>query len=271
MKPFIITILILIVFSGCGKKDSSHKKRLTRITEEEIAEVLKNQKFDCASINNTGCPRGMTRLMTIDRFDPDRSSVCTGFMVTSNRLVTNHHCLSTQEECENTYLVIYTGLEPFISRCSKILRTQEDYPDPNDDRRAVDYSVIETTGNYQGNTFELSSQEANIGDQVQTWVIDHTGLDDPFDPNLYESRVTEFRCKVQDQEEKASIMLEDCPVISGNSGSPVFNLAGRVVGVVWGASAAGLNANTPLDFRRSLDEYAAVTEMIYFQDLVQRD
>jgi V8-like Glu-specific endopeptidase len=269
MKSSLLLVLSLLIISACGKKSSDNRKRVTRITEEQIQEVLENQEFDCASINNTGCPKGMARLLTINRTDPDNSSVCSGFMVGPNRLVTNFHCVSDQNECENTYVVIYTGTTPVVSRCSSIISSEQDYVDPNDDRRAIDYSVMQIDGSWNGNTFELSTNRAEEGDGVRVWVIDHTGLDDPFSPNLLESRVTEFRCNVQDQSIKASLMLKDCPVISGNSGSPVFNLAGRVVGVVWGATASQLNANTPLDFRRSLDEFAAVTEMSYFQPYVQ--
>ncbi len=253
---------------SCGKKSSDNRKRVTRITQEQIQEVLENQQFECASINNTGCPKGMARLLTINRTDPNNSSVCSGFMVATNLLVTNHHCVANQTECENTYVVIYSGTTPFITRCRSIISSEQDYADPNDDRRAIDYSVLQTDGDWNGKTFELSAQRGMIGDGVRVWVIDHTGLDDPFNPNLLESRVTEFRCHVQDQSIKASLMLRDCPVISGNSGSPAFNLAGRVIGVVWGATASQLNANTPLDFRRGLEEFAAVTEMIHFQAYV---
>jgi S1-C subfamily serine protease len=269
MKSSLLLILSLVFFSACGKKSSDNRKRVTRITEEQIQEVLENQQFECASINNTGCPKGMARLLTINRADPDNSSVCSGFMVGPNRMVTNHHCISNQNECENTYVVIYNGTTPVLSRCINLISSEQDYADPNDDRRAIDYSVVQTEGNWNGKTFELSPDRAVVGDGVRVWVIDHTGLDDPFNPNLLDSRVTEFRCNVEDQTSKASLMLRDCPVIAGNSGSPAFNLAGRVVGVVWGATASQLNANTPLDFRRSLDEFAAVTEMIHFQPYVQ--
>lgn len=265
----VVLLIILFFLLACGKKGSSDKKRYTRITEEEIAEVLENQKFECASLSAGLCPRGVTRLITVNRQEPDRSSVCSGFMMSSNRLVTNHHCISNEAECANTYFAIYTGGRPQISRCARILASEEDYADPNDDRRAIDYSVVETTGNFEGDFFPLASTRAMERELVHAWVVDHTGLDDPFEPNLFESRITEFHCRVQNQNEKASLMLEDCPVISGNSGSPILNQKREVLGVVWGATATGLNSNTPLEFRRSLEEFAAVTEMIYFQRSIE--
>jgi S1-C subfamily serine protease len=59
-------------------------------------------------------------------------------------------------------------------------------------------------------------------------------------------------------------MLEKCPVIQGNSGSPALNLAGDVIGVVWGATALDIDSSLSFSVRRSLDEFAAVTEMFHF-------
>ena len=55
-------------------------------------------------------------------------------------------------------------------------------------------------------------------------------------------------------------------MIYGNSGSPLVNSVGEIVGVIWGASKPETNANTPLSERRELKSEGLATEMIHFAE-----
>ncbi|MCM2350485.1 MAG: serine protease [Bacteriovoracaceae bacterium] len=269
MKVFLLLNMlgVLLFVSSCGAKKSSKGERITRIPEEQVADIMANQSFDCASIDNRPCPHGVSRLFIVNPADTTNSSVCTGFMVASNILVTNHHCVSTQAQCINTFVAVYQGGTYLATRCKRVIRAEEDYPEINDSRRAIDYAVLEIEGNYQGEVFGASPERAVDGDIVTTWVIDHTGLDRIGTTNLLESRVTEFKCKVDPQTDRASLVLEECPVVSGNSGSPVLNESNQFVGVIWGGTALFSSA-VDLDARRSVSAWATVTEMIHFRDII---
>lgn len=261
MKLIIITLLILSV--SCSKSSSS-SKRETPINEEQIQQIMANQNFECAAIDGT-CPAGVARLLIVNPNDPDTSAVCSGFMISPNRLVTNHHCVSTQDFCNSTYIAIYTKTGYTNTKCKTIVKTDQDVEDPNDPSRAIDYTILETVDIYDGSFFPLSNDLAEAGDLIQTWVIDHTGLD-KMPPNLFDSRVTELDCRVLDQSTRASLVMKNCAIISGNSGSVALNRDGEVIGVIWGGTTTiGVDSSLDLTIRRQLNELGLATEVNYLR------
>ncbi|WP_408095521.1 trypsin-like serine peptidase [Peredibacter sp. HCB2-198] len=263
VKPLFFLLSFLLFQISCSKSSSSNRRETT-IRDEQINEIMDNQNFDCASINGKACPDGVVRLLIVNPENEDQSAVCSGFMIGTNRLVTNYHCLSTAAQCNNTYIAIYTGNSYTKTRCSSIVRSEQDVANPNDPTRAIDYTVLETVDAYTGASFPLSHDDADIGDEIHVWVVDHTGLD-AIPPNLTDSRITEFECEVMDSA-RASLVMQNCPIISGNSGSPALNTRGDVVGVVWGGTAT-FSSSLDLTFRRQLNEFGLATEVKYFSDL----
>ena len=261
---------MMLLLVSCGEARRSSGKKKATLTQDQIQEIMDHQILTCAGIGGHPCPAGVSRLLTLDQLSADDSYVCSGFMVGPNTLVTNHHCISTIEQCRNTYIAIYDGSSYLQTRCKSIIESQEDYADENDPHRKIDFVVIETVDSYFGTTFELSPSQAQVGDTITAWVVDHIGLDRPLasEQNPYEARITEFSCKVMNQTDSDSLVLETCPIIYGNSGSPILNSLGQVVGVIWGATEAGVNSNMDLALRRSLSGLGIATETIYFKDYV---
>lgn len=262
LTSFLSIALTLLICVSCGKKSSNASIRETQMEENDIGHVLNNQKFDCASLGGP-CPIGISRLFIVNTENPNHSSVCSGFMIGANRLVTNHHCVSTALQCKTTFIAIYTGDGYQKSRCRRIIRSEEDVSDPNDTTRKIDYTLMETEGQYAGSTFPLASQLALPGDILDVWVVDHTGLDES-PSNLLEARITEFHCEVDDQNTYQSLMAIKCPIISGNSGSPALNQNGEVVAVAWGGTANDIDSSYPLELRRKLNDVTLFTEVNYF-------
>lgn len=270
MKMTSLLLLLLTLLVSCGQSKRSSGKKYTTLTDAQIQDIMDNQVLTCAGIAGRACPEGVTRILTLNKSNAEQSTVCSGFMVTANRLVTNHHCVSTIEQCRNTYLAIYDGSTYMKSKCKSIIKTEEDYSNENDPRRKIDYSVLEIEDNFYGSTFSLASNRALVDETITAWVVDHIGLDHPVesDQNPYEARITEFSCKVMNQTDSDSLVLENCPIISGNSGSPLLNSAGEIVGILWGATDADVNSNTDLTIRRAMTGLGIGTEMIYFKDYV---
>lgn len=264
----VLSLLVLSVACGGGGGNSSSRKYV-KLEPEKIQYVMDNQYMECGAIGGGSCPKGVVRLWTINPDDAERTSVCSGFMVGPTTMVTNHHCIENQNECNNTHLAIYNGTPTnyIKSKCKTVTRTEQDYARATDPRRRIDYTVIEIEDRFEGTTFDLASARAEVGDDVTAWVVDHTGLDLPDDEfNFFDSRITQFNCSVESTSNTASLVLRRCPVIIGNSGSPAVNAAGKIIGVIWGATDAKVSSQVSLYVRRLGPGKAAVTEMDAFAD-----
>lgn len=240
-------VSILILSTGCGakKKKNSDTKRTTKISSEEINYIIDNQYIICEAMDYGSCPKGITRILTLNRKNAEKSSVCSGFVVGPKTLVTNAHCIPNKKACKNSYFAIYNGPGSYSkNRCAKIIETELDSKDANDRSKARDYTIVELESEYHEGFLNVSPRSLVQYEELSAWVVDHTGLDDPFNPNLLESRITELPCIVQTGLPFASIFLSNCSVVSGNSGSPVLNKNNEVVAIIWGGAQIDENTRT---------------------------
>lgn len=254
MKFFVLLMLSLTLVS-CGSPILNGKKTIS-LNKEEINQMMANQSFECASLDGSPCPDGIARVFIFNEKNPDKSSVCTGFVNGSNRLVTNNHCLSTASECNSTYVsVFYNGGHESV-RCKSIIKSENDGR-PNSSK-IVDYTVMELDRHLKkSKPFPLSKFSPYPGERLTAWVIDHLSRTD--------ARITELSCMMEGRTN--SLELKNCPAIHGNSGAPVVNDFGEVVAVLWGSTVdEAVNGSTSLVERRILSDYALATELKYFKN-----
>src|SRR5690606_6243738 len=186
---FLLSLMFLVSCGGGGSKSNS--KRKTKITEAQIQNVMDNQHFECASVDGGPCPSGITRLLILNKDDADNSSVCSGFMVSEDTMITNQHCISSMTDCNNTYVAIYNGSSYEKNKCKSIVKILNDYSDPKDPRKKLDVAVVKLAAKYAGPTFQAATSAPLNYDTITAWVVDHTGLDKK-EANLYEARITEL-------------------------------------------------------------------------------
>lgn len=254
MKPFNLIVLLgmTIFLTACGQTNINGKKKIS-LTDKNLA-ALAVQNFECASLDGTPCPSGLARIFIHNEKDPDDSSVCTGFLSGNNRIVTNNHCVATMAECKNTYISVYDGKSHENVRCKRIIETQVDPGALS--MKGVDFTVMEIDKKVSAKPFALSPFTPYVGETLTAWVIDHKTLND--------SRITELNCLYQTLGK--SMQLTNCPVIQGNSGSPLVNSYGEIVGLIWGSTVdEEVDANFPLEDRRNLNELALSTELKHFK------
>lgn len=241
-----------IFVTACGQSNLNGKKKIS--LSDKTLDSLAVQNFECASIDGSACPSGIARIFIHNPKDPDNSAVCTGFLSGNNRIVTNNHCVADMKECSNTYISVFNGTTHENVRCKKIIQTKVDPGALN--LKGVDFTVMEIDKKVAAKTFPVSPYTAYVGDRLTAWVIDHKSLND--------SRITELDCHYKTRGN--SMQLTNCPVIQGNSGSPLVNSYGEIVGIVWGSTVdEEIDANYPLVDRRHLNELAFVTELRHFK------
>lgn len=242
---------------SCGRdKGSSSGKKTIPLQPEEIENILDLQSFSCSS--DGACPHGIGRLFILNPENTNSSSVCTGFMISPNRLVTNHHCVSTAQSCRNTFISIGTNQGPVKSRCLNIEFTEADSDLPTE--RSVDLTVMTIEGNIPQPYFRIHENKSPPEREVTVWVVDHV--------SVLQARVTELNCYYESLEE--SMLLQSCPAISGNSGSPVVLKGTReVIGILWGSNLPpSVDASFPLDFRMELKALSLATELYPFRKII---
>lgn len=248
---FIMALPFLLV--SCGQGGMNGKKKVS-LTKSTLEKSIKKQTFECASLNGSDCPSGISRLFIFNPADPENSSLCSGFLNGDNQVVTNNHCLATEKECNNTYISIYNGETYENVKCKSIVQTKVDEGALSN--KGVDFTVMEIDRKVNIKTFAVAKFTPYVGETLTAWVIDHV--------SLTKARITELSCSYSAKSN--SMLLKNCPVIQGNSGSPMVNSYNEIVGVIWGSTVdEKIDADYDLYDRRLLNDYALVTELSHFK------
>lgn len=165
-------------------------------------------------------PKGPTRR---------NESRCTGFLISENILMTNHHCIPTSLDAQNV-TVLFTGLDgkQEIIDCSTFIANNQE----------LDFALLECVG-APGEIYGVAELDFDLpkeGDKI--FVIQQNCdffLKGPCDPT---QKISLGLVKKVDDE-----IFHDADTLGGSSGSPVFNLdTKKVVGLHhagWGANSFG--------------------------------
>jgi hypothetical protein len=259
MSQNLYAVLLVLLLISCGKSEQSSTKKTVPILPEEIEDILDRQKFTCQSISGGPCPQGIARLFIIDQANPQLSSLCTGYMINANTLVTNNHCVPDAISCQNTYVSIRTAGEPIKARCNDIVFTEGD--GEISQARANDITVFHINVSYGGPVFNVSQVRPSIGQKVTIWVVDHF--------TILDAAITELECEYISK--PGAMEFNNCPAISGNSGSPIV-LSGSTtaIGVLWGSTVPPIvDASFPLQERRAFKAISLGTELFPFLSELQ--
>lgn len=251
----ILCFLFIFLLVSCGKS-GENKKKTVPIDPQDLRSLLERQHFSCESIKGENCPDGLARLFILNQLDPNQSGLCTGFLTSQRRLITNAHCVPTQEQCEQTFVAVYANGKTEIAQCEKLIKLYEDFKPL--ERKALDVAIIDLDteiSDVKGLDYSLNLPAKN--QTVSVWVVDHL--------SLFEGRITELEC-VMDQK-SSSLIFRKCASIAGNSGSPILNKQGEVLGILWGSTTdESVDEYFPLTDRRELLARTYATDVSYFKD-----
>jgi hypothetical protein len=239
---------------ACGDQ-ASNSKKVINVDPSEFPSFLEDQQFSCAPVNSAGpCPLGIARIFVLNAEKPVDSSLCSGFLLTPTKLMTNHHCVSSQEQCGQTLVSVFAGRASVSAKCAELLVAEDDGPDLL--KKSVDFAILELDRAIElPEYFHPAKTSPLPGDSLRVWVIDHL--------DLLRARITELQCTFRGKE--ISMELRRCPAIVGNSGSPVLNERQELAGILWGTTFdERINEKTSLKLRRSLPVRSYFTEFDHF-------
>lgn len=253
LKSSAFALLIAVsILSSCGKSQelrTPKKETPIPIDPQAVEYAMNNLKFECSPIEEgNACPSGIARLFILNMKDAKKSGVCTGFLVSKDTLVTNHHCIENQKRCDGTHIAIYNGDNSYLrAKCESVVKSYEDYHSPGDRRRRKDFAVVKLDREVDITPMNVIDTPTRPNDLISAWVVDHNLKD-----NLLRARISQFECKVSARSNWSALTLSNCPVIGGNSGSPILNENGDVVGLIWGSTVDSIyNADSNMSARRA--------------------
>ena len=168
--------------------------------------------------------RSIARLLFIS---DGGSSTCTGFLIAPGQLMTNHHCVSTQEVCRTMraifgYQYDKNGELQFGDQyeCRKIVDGKIDY--------SLDFSILEIAGkpeNEWGMIAIGDSVDPSAGDPL--FIVQH--------PAGEPKQISRINCVTStvpvDGRASVSDFTHTCDTVGGSSGAPVFSEIGELVGL----------------------------------------
>lgn len=167
--------------------------------------------------------RSVARLYFIEN---GKSSTCTGFLIDSGQLITNHHCVNTQEVCETAIAVFgyqydTNGLLNFGEQfeCAQMVPGKHSYE--------LDYTILGLSGTPWTKWGSLGLQLADPEIGAPLFIVQH--------PGGLPKQISKIDCKalavpIDGRAEKTDF-THTCDTVGGSSGSPVFNESGQVVGL----------------------------------------
>jgi hypothetical protein len=241
MKLYLL--LLLALMAACGKPSEGTPSLKTEpLKAPDMLQVMVHQNIRCVVGD---CPTGIGRIFAINQTDHNKSAMCTAFLIRPDVVMTNSHCiwagkLNDEETCQQLYLAFPTewGYSE-TTRCKEILWRDTTQGGRRHYRRGEnDFALIRITSRMPGFELELSPRGMRTGEMVYPVVADFL--------NVHEAKILHFPCLVEKHSEKTGVaQLYHCPIISGNSGSPVLDRKNRVAGIIFASSDA--NVRKPED------------------------
>lgn len=237
-----LCLAALLCLVACGQEPAHRTVKVVPLTEADMDAVMAQQSLECPAGD---CPDAVARLFVVNFKDSATSTLCTGTLVAPRLLLTNSHCLergSLQDACAGFYAVFNTRSKGHeVARCERILY-RHNFRTQGTKLSARDYALVELDREVHAQLPQLDRDGFRPGDAVFPVVIDHI--------NVNRARIVRLECQASaDTRNGRDLVLNRCPAIGGNSGSPIMNERGELAGVLYAAQDTTVSEVTELPLR----------------------
>jgi len=215
------------------------ENRVERLERKKIEAVQSRYRVDCESNVYCGDSVGMLVTSGDSHRDPELGvgGRCTAFLVGERYVMTNHHCISIGTNLSMTLLFPETSRFPAENiRVSRVMGSEFSEHFSLVDDNYQDLALLELDRATSRPSMRLSGKSLKAGDAVTAVVVDPVetgGL----------SRIKSCRVsggglidgEFDEERRYRQVVLRDCPIVPGNSGSMILDAAGDVVAVLYGS------------------------------------
>lgn len=175
--------------------------------------------------------------------------VCTGFMISSSRMMTNNHCVAKNKVCATT-----TAIFGFQKNANGAVDSGEQFACKEVVATDVekDYTILELAGSPGDRWGTLTLDSSDVDDGAEIYIIQH--------PAGEPKQISKVNCQVDravvDGRGSDTDMAHVCDTLGGSSGSPVLSESNTVIGLhhFGVGQAAFWNKNRAVRMKLIIDE-----------------
>lgn len=267
-------LLLLLFIGGCGS--GSEKE-----TSTDSISIKQNESLSLYSNTlsiDQKTPEGVGTLIYLNLDIKRTVGLCTWFLVGKNRALTNSHCIPEALKndgsiacSEHMHGTFQTGSGPVNAKCKSLL-----YYSALTQSTIIsnDYALIELDRNIENASyFTLDRKGFTENEKVKILSMNHN-----YRPQGVFSSFREHTCLMKSSDLFGKIstpgsspligFMEEgsqdyCKTIPGNSGSPVLNSSGSLVGIVHGGLNSEVNHNqsTPGTTSKISSDFSMITNL----------
>jgi hypothetical protein len=223
MKTSLLLLLVMLL-AACGRQERRLTIKRTSVSPGDVERILLLQSFSCEAED---CITGVGRVLTVDLEGQRSGSLCTAFLVSEDLALTNTHCVymgtaDARRTCDGVFFA-FPGSAGFeTAKCSQILWRNLRH---RGERRA---SLSDQDFALSISPLKINRSGTTSGARVTPLVMDQI--------SNYDGRLLRLDCTVDWVNSAGVIQLQNCPAISGNSGSPVLDQNGEVVAIMYASA-----------------------------------
>lgn len=217
-------------------------------TDDQFMSIISNSRISCRS----KCTAGVGLLLSYHR-ESKQVSRCTAFLIQKNVLATNNHCVPKDIKSGQSPLGRIVFLLPGSSHVS-LIRVEELIQASNMDGKnqfTQDFALLKINSPQQEQDI-LKVTRSGVADSLRYTIPHVNQISSLASTNSFDFQVQTVECTaIQrspifpffESDYSKIVTFKNCPIRSGNSGSPILNSDGNVVAIL---SAYFLLENTPL-------------------------
>ena len=245
-KLFLTLIFLADFLVGCSKSSNStldsnpHREHFRTATETKS--LIDGAQVSCENTDSARCSPSVGMLITLEKSTDIFQ--CTAFLIAPNIAVTNSHCIpqdlkSTHSNCTDRMWLYFPNvgeLKEQRSECSEVLfasKIQEDSTEVSD--VSPDYAVLRLKQSITRPFLKLSRDGFKDQGIYQIMKMNpHNGFSigglivNDQCTAIHNSHVIPH----SSANESLNMTLADCTIEHGNSGSPLIDADGNVVGIL---------------------------------------